>query len=80
MRSTFSSIEHLQELFNIKSRVKNPIFFMYFYESVEFETRQKTTKSLNKQNAVKKLKKKLKCTDIKKPLKFRGLLEIIRWC
>lgn len=57
MRSTFSSIEHLQELFNIKSRVKNPIFFMYFYESVEFETRQKTTKSLNKQNAVKKLKK-----------------------
>lgn len=53
MRSTFSSIEHLQDLFNLK----NPIFFMYFYESVEFETRQKTTKGLNKQNAVKKLKK-----------------------
>lgn len=30
---------------------------MYFYESVEFETRQKTTKGLNKPNAVKKLKK-----------------------
>ena len=53
---------------------------MYFYESVEFETRQKTTKGLNKPNAVKKLKKKLKCIDIKKPLKFKGLLEIIRWC
>ena len=53
---------------------------MYFYESVEFETRQKTTKGLNKPNAVKKLKKKLKCTGIKKPLTFRGLLEIIRWC
>ena len=49
---------------------------MYFYESVEFETIQKTTKGLNKPNAV----KKLKCIDIKKPLKFRGLLETIRWC
>lgn len=80
MRSTFSSIEHLQDLFNLKRQSKKSDFFMYFYESVEFETRQKTTKSLNKPNAVKKLKKKMKCTDIKKPLKFRGLLEIIRWC
>ena len=47
---------------------------MYFYESVEFETRQKTTKSLNKQNAVKKLKKKLKCTDIKKTSEIQRLI------
>lgn len=52
---------------------------MYFYESVEFETRQKTTKGLNKPNAVKKLKK-IEVYRYKKPLKFRGLLEIIRWC
>ena len=30
---------------------------MYFYVSVYFETRQKTTEGLNKTNAVKKLKK-----------------------
>ncbi len=29
---------------------------MYFYESVEFETRQKTTKGLNKPNSQKFLK------------------------
>ena len=52
---------------------------MYFYESVEFETRQKTTIGLNKPNVI-KVEKKLECTDIKKTLKFRGLLDIIRWC
>lgn len=47
---------------------------MYFYESVEFETRQKTTKGLNKPNAVKKLKKKLEVYRYKKTSEIQRLI------
>lgn len=54
---------------------------MYFYESVEFETRQKTTKSLNKPNAVKKLKKNevyryKKTSDIQRLIRNNSLVLI----
>lgn len=47
---------------------------MYFYESVEFKTRQKTTKGLNKPNAVKKLKKKLEVYRYKKTSEIQRLI------